>query len=142
MGRDRRRRDSNAGRDGGATGTHSVVFLFFFLYSPFFFFSLFFFSDYLQYNNRRDGAGRDGTGAGRDVNDAGATATWDWTGGDRYVFCYFFDLLSLLSSFLLLTVLLLLFFCIALTPCQHMFSARGTRRVGGCPLAAGQGGTG
>ena len=75
---------ATATRDGGATGTHSVVFLFFFLYSPF---SSSPSSSFpIIYSTTtggtgRDGTGRDGTGAGRDVNDAGATATRDWTGG-------------------------------------------------------------
>ena len=52
------------------------VVLFFVLYSINFFFSLFFFSNYLQYDNIRGGAGRNGT-------DAGGAATWDETGGRR-----------------------------------------------------------
>ena len=35
----------NVGRAGGVTGTSSVIFLFFYLFSPLFFFPLFFFSD-------------------------------------------------------------------------------------------------
>ena len=64
MGRDRRRRDSNAGRDGGATGTHSVVFLFFFLYSPF---SSSPSSSFpIIYSTTTGGTGQDGTGPGQD----------------------------------------------------------------------------
>ena len=43
--------------------------LFFVLYSINFFFSLFFFSNYLQYDNIRGGAGRNGTDAGGKSNE-------------------------------------------------------------------------
>ena len=60
--------DSNAGRDRGATGTCSVIFLFLFLYSPLFFYFFF------RYEQQQAGRGKMGpTWA--------ATATQDRMGG-------------------------------------------------------------